>query len=441
MGVLSLLSKHLMANLERRRNKFYVVKEIPPSLRKLAGKKRWVKSTQTGDIAHANRRKPALLAEYQREMDALRKEHGLKHDPFIERAKQLGEHARANPEDAESRYSETGTELIGTREAAHMLAEDALRGDEDRAEIAGRVLRIASGELPLASALDDFLGDKKITEATQARYRRAIERFLHWSKATFAGDVTTAAANRYVRTQLQKNYTKHQTISAEITALGSFWRWLRKAALATDNPWLDQRPERDKRGSDEDPWTPFTDAELGKILSLAPEGDPVGDITRIGALSGMRREEIVSLCIVEDVDGLLCFRIGKRKGKTANAPRDIPVHSDLKAIVEKRRDERGHLHWGTGAKRAGDALGKRFSRVVRKDAKIADETKVFHSLRKWHATALERGGVEPWTIETLQGRTRGTMGLNRYSKGATVAQLKEAVERARLPKPIYQEVL
>ncbi|MGZ5935593.1 MAG: DUF6538 domain-containing protein, partial [Rhizomicrobium sp.] len=49
------LSGHSTANLEWRGQRWYVVRSIPPSLRKLAGKTKLIRSTKTGDLAAACR--------------------------------------------------------------------------------------------------------------------------------------------------------------------------------------------------------------------------------------------------------------------------------------------------------------------------------------------------------------------------------------------------
>ena len=56
------------------------------------------------------------------------------------------------------------------------------------------------------------------------------------------------------------------------------------------------------------------------------------DLMRIGALTGARLDTIVDLRVHDCANGLFVFKPQKKEAK----PRAVPIHSQLKAIVERR---------------------------------------------------------------------------------------------------------
>ena len=77
-----------------------------------------------------------------------------------------------------------------------------------------------------------------------------------------------------------------------------------------------------------------------------------------------------------------------------------------------------------------DAVSKRFGRlkrVVLEDG--ASRTKVFHSIRKYVATTLEREGVPEGITADLLGHEKQTMTYGVYSGGSSIQQLVGAVKK------------
>jgi integrase len=405
-----------------------VRKEVPPSLRKIAGTRRWQKSTGTRDLAEACRLKHRLLAEYE----ALRQHwvrvsrgEALPSDPVLDAARAQGAWARENPDDE------------NVEDFAHMEAEKTLpRGWvlEDPnlpAEMASRartVFRAAKGEPLLTDLLDEYLAEGAFTDKTRSKYQHDVAAFLASSRARFAVEVTKRIARAYVRETLKQRYGTRGTVQAHLVSLRAFWRWLVACDHAEDNPWRDQMPKRGTPGfTDEESWENFEPAELARILDLLPEGTDVGDVTRIAALMGLRQDEVLSNVVVEEHAGFLCLRVVK--GKTKNAKRTLPVHSALLPIIE-RRSKLPSLFPGLKAGR----LRKVFSAAV-DEAGVTDELKVFHSLRKWCATEMRRGRVDTLTLKQVLGHASGLGVTDRYVMGDLLGELREALEMVKLPSP------
>jgi integrase len=106
-------------------------------------------------------------------------------------------------------------------------------------------------------------------------------------------------------------------------------------------------------------------------------------------------------------------------GKTKAARRRVPLHRVLvEAGVQDKAEE---LHAMTAS-----VVSKRFTRW-RRQRRVKDDGKVFHSLRHTFAKRLEDAGVEPSRIARILGHSAG-FSLDTYSAGLELASLKAAVD-------------
>ncbi|AKR55116.1 Integrase [Devosia sp. H5989] len=178
----------------------------------------------------------------------------------------------------------------------------------------------------------------------------------------------------------------------------------------------------------------------------------------IALLHGMRREEFAQLRVrhVRLIDGIWVFDLHARDLKLKNGPsrRYVPLHSWLlalgfvEAMVEGRDlNERlfPDLADAGESDKFGDALGKRFARVL-EDLSIVVMRKnntesdgAYHPLRHRFITDLLTAGVREGVVDYLSGhssgarereRERGRAGeRSRYTEDPPIAELKEAIER------------
>jgi integrase len=178
----------------------------------------------------------------------------------------------------------------------------------------------------------------------------------------------------------------------------------------------------------------------------------------IALLHGMRREEFAQLGVrhIQAIDGVWVFDLHAHDLKLKNGPsrRYVPLHSwmlrlgFIEAMVEGR-DPQARLFPELSADgeldKLGDALGKRFARildhsgivVMRKNATESDGG--FHPLRHRFITDLLSVGVREGLVDYLSGhssgarereRDRGQDGeRERYTEDPPITKLKEAIER------------
>jgi integrase len=125
------------------------------------------------------------------------------------------------------------------------------------------------------------------------------------------------------------------TLGKLVRSLSSYWTWMQRRGLLPEdgrNPWSGQAPQkvaRDVTGIEAE--RAFTDGEVAKLLT-SPPSTTLGDFIQVGALTGMRREEIGRLKVADCVGGIFVVQMGK----TDAAIRRVPIHSDLAALVERR---------------------------------------------------------------------------------------------------------
>jgi hypothetical protein len=158
----------------------------------------------------------------------------------------------------------------------------------------------------------------------------------------------------------------------------------------------------------------------------------------------MRMAEVLTLW-TEEVQGDF-FDI--QQGKTRSAARKVPIHPDLKEIVERRTKDKGPKAWLfhelADERDPGDTFGKRFNRY-RKHLKVDDvrdgkrrSLVNFHSARRWFVTQARHAGQTVETVKDIVGHVSDkkkdiTFGV--YTQGASQQQMRDCVEAMKLPLP------
>ncbi|WP_373503157.1 tyrosine-type recombinase/integrase [Aestuariivirga sp.] len=358
---------------------------------------------------------------------------------------------------------------------------------DDKAEVRGALRGkglFEHGQPPPALAreedvdyyLKDFLKAKDFSVQHADKTDRAVAKLKAWLKATgkqaTIGNVTAEVAADYLETVPGTRKTR-----VNITGLlSSYFTYVAKTRKKLDaNPFEGLAGELEgnakvikKR--------PYTDDEIAKLLAPArPDLKPkekikhaaMLDTIRVLALSGMRASELVSLTKSDCRGGLFRVHGGPddedRKGKTKAAKREIPIHSELAAMVEARRGKVGKTdllfpEWlvrprgkpvpGRPAEGSAHALGKLFAehRIacgVDDQKKGERQSRIdLHSLRRYFAAkameAIAKGeaGFTPWTLADVMGHDRETLPLpmtGKYANLSPIEERRKCVESVKLP--------
>jgi integrase len=436
-----------MAYIEKRRNGYYAVVEVPPKLRSVVGHKRLRKTLATSDRATARARVWTVVAELKGTIEEARK--ATSGDPVTNEARAFRSALRkASPDDDEAlreQIADRAYELRGSPKGDTIGVPPWEYSYDAKAEKqADEFYALATGKTtPVDEYLEQWLSETSYTPRTQVDHRRAVERLKARGGETLEA-VTRRRAGEYIsaliRTMTRKTAAKYKS------SLSSYWKWLRGKGIVEANVWADQPIAKRKSHLEgtELRERSFTDEELLKLLDGAAE-PLIADLVRMGALSGMRIGEMCRLKVRDCEGGLFAVR----KAKTEAGIRKVPIHPDLRVIAVRRSrgkqpnvylfDELKEPPPASPCERSMPAV-KRFGRYMRSlgIAVILEGKRRslvnFHSLRRYFITKAEQAGQPESIIASVVGHARQGMTLGGYSGGPSLAQLRACVEAVRLPR-------
>lgn len=345
--------------------------------------------------------------------------------------------------------------------AQDLAAEEASKlASDDRQEFTAAL----SGKVPVDEHLEAYLKAIRLAEKTTNERRGLIKRFARWCEreAIKLPDVDRRTAGKYVTETIEEMHRR--TAKKHMTALRGYWDYLTLRGhvngtvmdgKAVDSPWLGQmlkdNKRRVERGDMDSMERPFTDDELRALLYAAyPDTmerefrEQIEDILRISCLSGLRKSEVITLWVEDIRDGLFDIK----QGKTGSAPRHVPIHTDLDAIIARRTKGKGPKDWLfhelAEERDPSDTFGKRFKRYRMalgvNDARPDKRRSLvnFHSCRRWFIAQTEHAGIPETTVAVVVGHSGGRKGqtFGGYNKrGPSAEQRRVCVEAVSLPQP------
>jgi integrase len=441
--------------LKRRRLGWYVQLTVPRDIQETVGAKVLTRSLQTQDLAEANRRKHAVLAEWHalfaqaaaqdapppkrpvRETPERLLQIAIEEREAIDAGERDPEEAEAGLDAAMDRYLDQQAERLGRDSEGYPPLPPEAHA------ILQRASRTLSGQLQrsLGRHVERYLEEvaEHLTAQTVGDKRRRLAAFQNWfGSEREPSEVTRTIAGSYVSQVIQKRTQKRAgvvtplsptTRKKEVSDLRSFFDWIAARGIVEANPFdrMSGTVKTSTRGKApaRRPWLP---SELSKVLHGVPPSDPLWSLTVIAAYTGMRREEVGELQ-VSAVDGKV-LRI--EEGKTAAAVRRVPIHPAIAPLVKQLAKTSaddylipGLLRGGPDHKRAW-YVGKRFGRIIRKLG-IADPALDFHALRGTVITQLEGAGVPVSTIQLIVGHKRQGMTFGVYSGGMPDKAKRDAI--------------
>lgn len=225
------------------------------------------------------------------------------------------------------------------------------------------------------------------------------------------------------------------------THIKSLWKW------ALENDYVDKSPAVVLKDVDEtaawDQRPAFIDGQLAAYFAaLRDKAEPAMLwVPLLMLYAGLRMEEAAKLTPedVREEQGVCVVDVNRRRGrlKTKNADRLVPIHSAILPELLKQvasRPSGGNL-WGLAQSANGtysSALSKRLNRTL--DVACPENDKlVTYSLRHTFATRLKGADVQAHVISELMGHGVDELSVGRYGKPLSADQLREAVERLKIP--------
>lgn len=451
--------------LEKHGNQWRVQVKVPAPVRHIVGKAKLVRPLKTDSLAKANALRWNVVAEFREVIASAQRQletgSGSLQNPIVRDALDYRkELQRALKDPSYGQEIAPWGEVVadGPMVMRSLISERAQELSEAGNPGAGSIFyKIASGEETLlVTFINQWLAESSMKPRQKIDYRRAVLKLDRWlglnGHALTIEAVTRKAAGDYVTKAFVERGAHWRTANKDISCLSSYWKWLRRKGHVEDNVWQGQSlPER--RVSKQEKKRPYTDEEVLKLISNDPP-EYLMDAIFIAALSGMRVEEIAQLRIRDVQNGVIDVKLAK----TPAGEREVPIHSSLFHIFERRCkgkpldsflfDELPTPAEGSPVERS-QKISKRFTDYRRRigvDDRLpgARQSRVdFHSFRRWFskkaADALDNGatGYSPWTIAEVIGHSKEDMPLGmtmgRYAGDTSLAAKQACVESVTLP--------
>ncbi|MFY9626989.1 MAG: DUF6538 domain-containing protein, partial [Methylocystis sp.] len=243
----------MVGYIEKRRNGYYAVVEVPPSLRKAVGRKRLRKTLATPDKVTAKARVWAVVADLKAQIEAARQ--ATMGDAAQDEARALRTALRSatSPDEDETLrdvIADRANELRGDP-----IGNDLLTGyefDAERERRATAFHQLATGQVtPLDEHLEQWLAEMPYAPRTKSDHRRAVRRLKEWGVETVEA-VNRKRAGEFVSWLLRPHdgagWTGDRASAAKCkSALSSYWVWMGRKGLAEVNPWADQHSVTSER--------------------------------------------------------------------------------------------------------------------------------------------------------------------------------------------------
>ncbi|MEW7987575.1 MAG: tyrosine-type recombinase/integrase [Candidatus Thiodiazotropha endolucinida] len=427
--------------LVKRGETYYYKRKYPGWMQEVFGT-HYQKSLRTKDLREARRLRDMMHSEFYKVVDAA-KEEGADAPMVIRIAKDVHR----------LKGSEPGTPDGDNEEGAWYVLEQHIKKIEDKQpDLAKQALRIAKARIdskPLRTHLAEY--ERYCSAGLQnGSVRDRMKMVDKWADE-IGRDVPVVSsldpedAWKFVNKHIIHSSVSQKTKNRRLNTLKLFYDWLQSKRYVKNNPFSDIKLEviKGRRAGDKAPARQaWTDEQLKTILtefSRLSTSAPMQrtrfnaritiPIIKIGMYTGMRLDEICNLQVMDCADDVLNIRAGK----TASAVRQVPIHPDLKNLIDELKANRtsGPLIEGLAPggpdRRAGWNISKFFGR--RKRILGFPPTLVFHSLRHTFMTKLEQAEVNLLLIERIVGHKPNALAFSTYSKGATLDAMKEAISK------------
>lgn len=459
------------AHLEWHGRQWRVTVLVPKAARERIGKAHLKQSLNTHNLTTANLLKPPIVASFKSQIEEALRE--AQPATVFDEARAIRAARSKSP--AIGRMM-TITDRLGREQTLEVEEDDnafyAIELAERLEERLGEDTAVAFAEIalgkatPLKEHVAAFLADHGYQPKSVLEMERVVRRLGEWLASTKRPQtleaITPEVGTAFMRHLVVGHGVGTKNAGKYVSFLRSYWAWLidHRHLPAHSAPWAAKlpKPKAPGRHSDLEPdegKRPYRPEEMRKLLNGKPRVPALLDLIRLGALTGMRLEEIYRLRVRDVAEGFFMVR----DGKTVNARRRVPVHEDLGGIVKRLKEgkepgdylvdpnapviEKTGLRSGAASKAFG-YYRKSVGVDERPNGKLKSNID-FHSLRRWFIASARDGlfkgatGYNQWTIAEVAGHEDGltdtlkmTMGL--YAGASGDEALVACVAAVRLPQ-------
>lgn len=404
--------------LEKRRQLYYAVLTVPKSLQSKLGL-RFVKSTGEGD-----RRRAATIASQLVAGWKLLIEQAKGNDTgFLAEAIQFRDDIEKS-QDAEYK------EVLEDSLIDHVYDIEQAKGFTK----AKQFYDVAMGlQTPHSLYYDSWKGQLTVSLRTVEQYSKDVKLFIE--QFPVIENVNRKDVSLWLDSLTAKGMTK-SIQKRIIKGVRNYWHYLTRYNIKgmVEDPF--HRIILADKGKKKTPREAFEPNEIVELWNMAKDKQDyvLADLIALGAYTGARIEELCSLMVKDVSDD--AFNI--IDSKTAAGVRSVPIHSHIKAIVKRLKDNTtdGYLFPNLPF----DKFGKRSNTLSTSFSKLKIKAghgrlKVFHSLRHTMVTALVNAGVLEFHIADIVGHEKKGVTGNVYAKTISIDVKRMAIEKVRYPFP------
>ncbi|NJK37258.1 MAG: tyrosine-type recombinase/integrase [Oscillatoriales cyanobacterium RM1_1_9] len=263
----------------------------------------------------------------------------------------------------------------------------------------------------------EFLATKAIAPNTHKAYNRELEKFMAWT--TLAWEQVTPRLMAQYKQHLRESGLTASSINRALSALKSFFRWLRQAERISRNPaeLIELEPLQPPVAQD---LYPEQVAALQQALTRLSPARQVRDRALLAVLTHGLRAAEVSALNVEDYDGTRLHILQAKDGSTGT----VPLHSGARIALQAYLDWRGSEADLLGEKPLFVTLNPSQQRLGYQSIRSAVRQLGHqagipginpHQLRHTFGTQLVAQGLDPAHVQVLM-RHRSGVSTERYVK-------------------------
>lgn len=309
-----------------------------------------------------------------------------------------------------------------------------------------RAALVADDVILVDAMLDEFLErDKHLDGKTLLERRNIIGKLKAFLGE--AGIVDVRAMKRDTAKAFVKTFDgmAASTVSKVIQATSVYWKFMHDEGVVVDpGIWRGLRPKKSTREALADKEREFTDDELKKLFA-GDASSRLRDMMTLALYTGARLSELGDLKVEHINFEKKTIRLPG--SKTEAAPRLIPMHLELVALLQRRtegKDGKAYLidelttkTLQHGRRRAA-AVSQEFTRyrdsvgvTDKREGKRRDLVN-FHSFRRTAATAMVEAGVADNVIDAFFGWSRqGPMRVRYAARADLMVHMRVAIGALR----------
>jgi integrase len=410
-------------HLEKQFNTWHVVVYIPRDVQPYLSKTKFAQTLQTDSLSEAEVLKLPYLAEWKALIKAARNGNGpINRQSIADRVRLLREEVRTKWKGYEN-------------DAVEWLAENL--EEHPNMQYAEELLARVQGEWTSTDQfLEEWIAQAEFQPKTGDEAKSNIKLFC--AKFRFFETIGKDELHGWV--EELRSVLSVPTVKKKIGYVRGYWQFcVDKKYISVPPPpqGLVKAPKRSKATTAEEMKSKrksWTVDDYHKLLAANPEDIVLTDMIRIGAHTGMRREELCGMRLEQ----VKSDRFVVEDAKSAAGWRDIPIHADIAQLVARlvNQSTDGYLLSDLTQNKYGErgsAIGHRFSRLKTKLG--YPKNFVFHSFRKTLASMMRDAGIPESQAALIVGHDIDTMTYGLYGNDISFARKVEIMMAVSFTRP------